>query len=278
MWQATIELDAAAEDLVEEWLWLDGAVSVSSLPPHEPERRLTALFADAGDGERFAERLRRDAASLPGKLGAVAFAPVDPQAWQVRWRRGFQPLEVGGFRIVGEWESEPDTPRTLRVYPGQAFGTGQHETTRLMLQAMSRLSFQGARVLDAGCGSGILAIAAERLGAAEVFGYDIDPDCAENMRRHLVINRTERVRLEIGRLDDFQLAPFDIILANITINVLAALWPRAAALLKPNGVMIASGVLAEQRDEALALLSQAGFALRRVDAEGEWLALVAGLA
>ena len=149
--------------------------------------------------------------------------------------------------------------KTILVYPGQAFGTGQHATTRLMIEAMERHDFENKQVIDVGCGTGILSIAADKMGAGGVFGFDIDPDCAENMQHHLEINQAQRVTLTIGDMTDFTLLSQDIILANITINVLSKIWPSCHRLLRPGGLLICSGILEDQIDNALVRLNGLDF-------------------
>ena len=273
--QAVIHLDPQSEDFVEEWLWARGALAVSAPPLHETGRWLQALFP-ALERDGFQRELLAAVSDFGGTVTGCAFHEVAEEAWQEKWREGFEPLQVGSFRIVGEWEETVDDPRVIRVYPGQAFGTGQHQTTQLIIEYLEGLSLQNKRVLDAGCGTGILAIAAERLGAAEVFGFDVDPDCRENMRRHLRINRTERVQLAIGALPDFHFSPFDVILANITLNVLKELWPQFPALLQAGGRLISSGILVEQRTEAEEMLTRSGFQVMSCRQKGEWLLIEAG--
>ena len=275
MERAIIVLDARVEAYVEEWLWAKGALSVESHPPHEPVRKLIALFDEPADQPAFVAELNAAAAEFGGQIQKTEFETVDEQQWQESWRDSFKPLQVGQFTLVGDWEAEGDDPHLIRIYPGQAFGTGQHETTRLVIQAMTTLDMRGKRVLDAGCGTGILSIIAERLGASDVFGFDVDPDCRDNMTRHLEMNKTRHVTLDIGVLEDFTFKPFDVILANITINVLQQIWPKLPPLLKPDGVLLNSGILATQKDEAMTALSAAGFRIGEVLQDGEWLMIEA---
>ena len=274
MQRVTIPIAPELEDFLEEWLWIQGAVSVSTLPPHVADRTIGALFQTL-DRTRFKGELTKALIELGGKTADAAFDEVPDDDWQNRWRENFQPLQVGGFRIVGEWESEPDDPKTIRVYPGQAFGTGQHETTRLIIRALETMDLTNKTVMDAGCGTGILAIAAERLGARSVFGFDLDPDCAENMAHHLHINRAKNISLKIGKIEDFEQTGFDLILANITINVLVQLWPELAKRIAPGGLLLSSGILAEQEDEAVQALKASGFQIQSKQKDGEWLLIQA---
>ncbi|MDJ0838226.1 MAG: 50S ribosomal protein L11 methyltransferase [Acidobacteriota bacterium] len=267
----TVEVTPAAEDLAEDVFWIHGATSVSSVPPHETRRILEGMFQQV-DPAAFRNALATSLEGMPEAIVSFTTEEVGEQDWQVDWRNNFKPIQAGGFRLVGEWEA-PDAvdEKTILVYPGQAFGTGQHETTRLVLTRLEELDIAGLTVLDVGCGTGILSIAAERLGASRVFGFDADPDCRENMQHHLEINKTTRVTLEIGTLDQFDLKPYDIILANITIDVLKSVWPRLARLLAPYGVLISSGILEEQRDEAVQALEACGLKIREIRRDGEWL-------
>lgn len=270
MEKVLLQVDLATEELVEEWLWSIDALSVGSLPPDRMPRELTALF-DPFDRDVFEATLKEAAATWSTAPLSISYETVREEAWQETWRENFKPFDCGRFRIVGEWEDVPDDHWTLRVYPGQAFGTGQHETTQLILERVSELDLTGQSVFDAGCGTGILAIGAERQGAESAFGYDIDPDCDENMQRHIAINQATRTKLAIGQLGDFQLKAFDLILANITINVLTELWPSLFLLLKSGGRILSSGILESQREEAKSKLEGTGFRIVDVRTSGEWV-------
>ncbi len=265
-----VSLDRSLIGFVEEWFWIQGALAVNAPPLHEPHPWLEALFEEAPPADFF-PRLRNEVANLDGEVGDFAQEPVDEREWQTSWRESFQPLKVGGFQLVGEWEDESGDPKTIRIYPGQAFGTGQHASTQLMIEAMESLKPFPRRVLDIGCGNGILSIVAERLGADWVLGLDSDPDCEENMLRHLAINHTSRTQLRIGALPEFEHEPVSLILANITLNVLLEVWPQLPARLEPGGVLLCSGLLESQREAALAGLSECGFRSQDVRAKDGWL-------
>ena len=217
MEKVIITIDESIEAMAEDWLWFREALSVGSQPPHVSARRLDALFEHL-DETAFRHELEKAAELWPGNLLEVRFERVDEQAWQVSWRDNFKPLQVGTFSLVGEWVTQDHDPKTIRIYPGQAFGTGQHETTQLIIERMEHIDFKARRVLDVGCGTGILSIVAERLGAQDVRGFDVDPDAWENMERHLAINGTEHTTLSIGTLVSFPVSPFDVVLAYMSLR------------------------------------------------------------
>ena len=259
------------EDLLEDFCWQWGAQAVDRkpYPSSAPDsiRKVGALFNDL-NVEAFSDRAF---SFFPDhSIISIQAEEVIEEAWQDSWRKNFQAFSVGRFRIVPEWEGvEPDA-NTLLIYPGQAFGTGQHETTKLMLKAIQKLDLQGKSVLDAGCGTGILAIATEKCGADKIFGFDSDPDCLDNMQRHLEMNQSQKTRLEIGFWDDLSLESYDVVLMNITINILSELWPKVGKVLKPGGILISSGILTEQAQQARSLLEELGYQIQNEDTLSEW--------
>jgi len=273
------------EDLIEDWCWQWNALSIDRQPnpmkssagdpdegPSIQVRKVGALF-ETLDIDKFTERSHEFFSQ--GAIISIQSEDVPVEAWHETWRENFQAFSVGSFRVVPEWDGlEPDA-RTLLVYPGQAFGTGQHETTKLMLKALLAMDCRGKSVLDVGCGTGILAIAAEKRGAKNVFGFDLDPDCEDNMKHHLAINQTKRTKLQIGQWDDFSLEPVDCVLMNITINILKELWPKVLSVLKPAALVISSGILVEQAKEARQVLSRLGFRISEEHQEGEWCLIIA---
>jgi ribosomal protein L11 methyltransferase len=184
--------------------------------------------------------------------------------------------------IVPSWRQAEYDPRpddvVLLLDPGMAFGTGLHPTTRLSLQALEELPVQaGMRVLDVGAGSGILAIAAARLGAGYVEAVEIEPVaaavCQQNVDRNGV---ADVVRVRQGRLSDVTPdEPFDLVLANISIATLLELHPLLARQLRAGGLAVLSGVLAERVDELRVALVGAGWRYERTDQEQDWVALLA---
>jgi len=216
-------------------------------------------------------------------IGELRTRLVHEADWATAWKRHFPVLRVGRRLVIRPtWRRHRAGPTevVIAVDPGMAFGTGLHPTTRLCLAALEALAdaapgLGGARVLDVGCGSGILSIAAARLGAARVLGLDIDPIAIEattlNARRNRV---ARRVRSRLGRLPSGS-RPFDLVLANLVASVLIELAPALVAELRPAGALVASGIFADREADVRAAFEVAGLAIGDRYIEGDWVALVA---
>ena len=216
-------------------------------PGAQPAETLAAIHA------------RMEAAGIPY---TVETAGVEQEDWQNGWRKYYHPMEIGRrLAVVPSWQ-DYDTDRVkLLLDPGLAFGTGGHETTSLCLEALDELTAGGERVLDIGTGSGILAIAALKLGAASAEGVDIDPVAVRTACENAALNGVADrfVGLE-GDLSDKASGRYDIITANIVANAIIALAPAVPALLAAGGRFIASGIIDSRADEVAAALTTAGLA------------------
>ena len=201
---------------------------------------------------------------------------VEQEDWQNAWKQYYHAMDIGQrLAIVPGWE-EYDTDRTvITMDPGMAFGTGTHETTSLCLESLDELVQGGERVLDIGTGSGILAIAALKLGAKEAEGVDIDPMCVrtagENARRNDV---AERLTVLVGDLSDKASGVYDIITANIVAAAILSLAPAVPALMAPGARFIASGIIDERRDEVLDGLKAAGLRPVQVKEKRGWVCII----
>jgi ribosomal protein L11 methyltransferase len=188
-----------------------------------------AAYTDAGGQER-----------LRAAFGEVHVAEVPP-GWEDRWREFHRPVRVGPLWVGPPWERPPHDALAVVIDPGRAFGTGAHATTRLCLELLPELP-RGS-LIDLGCGSGVLAIAAARLGFAPVRALDRDADAIEATRRNAAANGVE-VRCEIADALTAPLPAADVIVANLTLPLLVVLAPRLDA-----GVAVTSGYLAGSRFE-----------------------------
>ena len=201
---------------------------------------------------------------------------VEQEDWQNAWKQYYHAMDIGRrLAIVPGWE-EYDTDRTvITMDPGMAFGTGTHETTSLCLETLDELVQGGERMLDIGTGSGILAIAALKLGAKEAEGVDIDPMCVrtagENARRNGV---AERLTVLVGDLSDKASGVYNIITANIVAAAILSLAPAVPALMAPGAKFIASGIIDERRDEVLNGLKAAGLRPVQVKEKRGWVCII----
>jgi len=204
--------------------------------------RLTALFAADADVEAS---VRRAAASLGVETPAFTLENLAEQDWVRRTQAQFGPLRIAErLWVIPSW-CEPVDPQAinLELDPGLAFGTGSHPTTRLCLHWLAANLVPGQSVLDYGCGSGILAIAAAKLGAAAVAGTDVDPQAIEASRANAARNG---VRARFVLPDALAPDPVDIIVANILANPLRLLAPALAARVRHGGAIVLSGILEDQ--------------------------------
>ena len=206
----------------------------------------------------------------------LSTAGVEQEDWQNAWKKYYHAMDIGKrLAIVPGWE-EYQTDRTvITMDPGMAFGTGTHETTSLCLEVLDERVKGGERMLDIGTGSGILAIAALKLGAAEAEGVDIDPMCVrtagENAERNGV---QDRLKVLVGDLSDKATGVYNIITANIVAAAILSLAPHVPALMAPDAVFIASGIIDTRKDEVLEGLRAAGLDPIEVHEKRGWVCIV----
>ena len=257
--QITLTTPRDQAETLEDTLLELGAVSVTlqdaadvpvlePLPgetPLWPEVNVVGLFEDGADTAVV------DAALSTQGIGPGAWAYVEDQDWERAWMDQFQPLRFGErLWIVPSWIEAPD-PEAVNILldPGLAFGTGTHPTTALCLEWLDGADMADTTVLDYGCGSGILAIGALKLGAASAWGIDIDPQALTATGDNAARNGIDPERLHTGLPDALpQNERFDVLLANILMGPLIELAPTLTAHVKPGGRLVLSGLLAEQAD------------------------------
>lgn len=201
---------------------------------------------------------------------------VEQEDWQNGWRKYYHPMDVGQrLAIVPSWQ-DYDTDRVkLILDPGLAFGTGGHETTNLCLEVLDERVKGGERVLDIGTGSGILAIAALKLGAAVAEGVDIDPVAVRTAGENAALNGVaDKLTVLVGDLSDKASGKYDIITANIVANAIMSLAPAVPGLMADDAVFIASGIIDSRKDEVIAALEAAGLAVLEVKEKRGWECIV----
>lgn len=251
----------------------------------DPEGKSVLLYvpADRLDAVRRAVT----GLSVPG-LALIGEAPVPEEDWSEAWKAGLRTLEISPrLRVRPSFvAAEPLAPGQgeLVIDPAQAFGTGAHESTRLALECLDSLAplAAGTRALDVGAGTGVLALAGLRLGAAHAIAFDIDPLAGEATRDNARLNGlASEIDAFTGPIEALRAGTFDLVLANLLKREVLPLLPAIAARIGPGGNAIFSGLLASERPEMQAALGACDLELRseltRTDASGAvWLGLVAG--
>jgi ribosomal protein L11 methyltransferase len=270
-----VDLPAALAEEVSVELWELGATGIeerdgSTLCRAEVEEGGVTLVAGFDD-----EDLARSVAAVFSPRFPSRVEHVVGDAWRDAWREHFKPVRLGQRLVVRpSWESVRLWPGEVEVVvdPGRAFGSGTHETTRLVLRELDRRVRGGERVLDVGCGSGILGVAALKLGAQHVRAIDVDPDVVPVARENARLNRVaSRMSVSTTPVERVR-GTFDLVLANIETPVLVRLAAPLAARVAPGGTLVLSGVLKGEQDRVCAAF--AGLSRAIVGCEGEWVAPV----
>ena len=259
----------------------DGLLALGGAAVEEKDGALVTYLPPPDDAEAFAAEARERLSEwLPdGTALDVDWRWQENEDWAAEWKRGLAPRQVTDRIVVKptwtEWEAAPGQV-VIDVDPQMAFGTGEHATTRGCLRLLDGAVRSGGRVLDVGSGSGILAIAAVRLGAAEAVAVEYDPDANLNARENFERNGVEpSVRLIEEMADGAlleELGRFDLVLANILSGVIRPLLPAMRSALggAADGRLIVSGILRSESPDVIRDAEAAGFRIERVDEEEEW--------
>ena len=261
-------------ELAELWLWELGATGIE-------QRDQNTIVRESAQGEvvlRAAfddERTARSACDAIVRHYRAELEQVPHQNWATEWRKGFGPQRIGRRLVLHpSWEPVEGGPGdvVLEIDPENAFGSGDHETTRLVLRLLDQRVTGGERVLDVGCGSGILSIAAIRLGAASALGVDIEDDAVDVATRNAALNAatsaTEFSKASLDRLT----GSYEIVLANIETRVLRQMTAALRARMAPGAILVLSGILLKEKEAQLAAYS--AMHLEELVEEGEWCACV----
>lgn len=276
-WQA-IDFYAKKDevDAVEELCFLHGAISIcledaADEPLFEPPLGQIMLWQNVKGQAIFeADVPLDDALEALGAMGIIAErARIHDKNWQEEWLKHYQPIAVDDLMIIPKWLKTDHDGRAIYIDPGLAFGTGYHATTRLCLSFLNQYPLKGARVLDFGTGSGILAVAACVFGADHVDAVDIDPQALIATTQNAEHNG---VAVNTYLPADFMAQKpmvYDVIVANILANPLIALAPLFMSLLKDDGVLVMSGLTDSQVDEVIAAYPSLKFDITKPDTQSE---------
>lgn len=208
-----------------------------------------------------------------GTVKILETEEIEPRDWNEEWEKSFEAIEIDDWcQVIASFKQpDPRFQHHLVIEPKMSFGTGHHETTRLMIRQAREMDFRGKSVLDMGCGTGILAILAAQLGAAEVLGIDIDVWSSENAVENLELNGISNVEIRQGDASAIPEICYDIILANINRNVLMDDMPAYKSHLQDQGILVLSGFLTSDTQLIEKHYRDAGFLPLRREQEGDWV-------
>ena len=240
--------------------------------------RVKFYVTDDGAGRVQLEQYTR------GLDAEYTVTPLTDNDWAYSWQKYYKPLEVGRrLYVVPEWmrdEPVPEGRSPLYLNPGLTFGTGSHASTQLCLEGVEEHTLTGRPVLDLGCGSGILSIAALRLGASQALAVDIDDKCLDVAYENAALNGIgkDRYTVRVGDvLSDGSLrreleGGYDIVVANIVADVIIALAPLVPAMLRPGGTFLCSGIIDDRAEEVRSALEAAGWTVLETQSADGWFA------
>ena len=285
-WQFSLNCQASELEQVENLMMELGAVSISlsdagDEPIYEPlpgdnpvwqESIVAATFDGASDHKFLYQQLT---SQLPDHLArGVRLKTLQDQDWDQAYKQHFHPLQCApDLWIVPSWSEPPDPAATIiQLDPGLAFGTGNHPTTALCLAWLGTSDIDGRRVIDFGCGSGILAIAAIKLGARQVIAVDIDAQALTACHSNMEVNGINSEQIQVMLPEALDESTVDLLIANILAGPLLRLAPRFAGLVEPGGQILLSGILKTQLED-IQLAYQPYFNLDPASLREDWVCI-----
>ncbi len=263
-----IDLKTCYGDLIDEKI-LNADKTIASVSVYLP--------ADGGVSDTVSFlRGRFDELAIPVE---ISISGINEEDWANSWKAYYKPIRIGErIVIVPAWEkyNAKENDIIVRMDPGMAFGTGTHETTRLVIGLLEKYVRPDIRVLDVGCGSGILAICAAKLGAGECKAYDIDPVAVKVARENIKDSGLSNVTCDVSdllRQVDTAYAPYHVICANIVADIIIRMTPDVGRLMDEQSVILASGIIVERADDVIACFEANGFQIVERAEENGWCAL-----
>lgn len=283
------EFNEFLDETRDYWDYVDDAL----VEKMSGETRVIAYVSDDASGRELLSAIRGSMAELSAMDEEHEFGRLETEIegtkaedWANEWKKYFHSMEIGERLLVKpEWEElEDETDRIVfNVNPGMSFGTGSHETTRLCLEALERYVTPGCRMLDLGCGSGILSVVSLLLGAKEAVAVDIDPNCIDTAYENAGMNGVDRERYHViagNVVTDPDVAEYisrnryEVVAANIVADVIIGLAPKAKEYMKDGGVFITSGIIDGRQDDVKAALIENGFTIESMDRRKDWWSIV----
>lgn len=263
-----IDLKTCYGDLIDESI-LNADKTVASV----------SLFLPADQNYNMAISFIRERLDAEGVEPKIEVVGVNEEDWANSWKKYYTTLHIGKRTvIVPMWEDydAKEGEIVVKMDPGMAFGTGSHETTRLVIQLLEKYTKEGVRMLDVGCGSGILAICASKLGAGECKAYDIDPIAVKVANENIEQSGQGNITCEVSDLlkqVDLDGGKYDLICANIVADIIIRMTPDIGRFMKDESVLLCSGIIRERAEDVIAKLNEYALkVIERVDDNG-WCAL-----
>lgn len=263
-----IDLKTCYGDLIDETI-LNADKTVASV----------SLFIPSDQNYNIAVAFIRERLTSEGIDPKIEIVGVNEEDWANSWKKYYNTLHIGKkIVIVPMWEdyTAQDGELIVKMDPGMAFGTGSHETTRLVIELLEKYTREGDRMLDVGTGSGILAICASKLGAAECKAYDIDPVAVKVANENIAQSGEKNITCEVSDLlkqVDLSGGRYDLVCANIVADIIIRMAPDIGNYMKDDAVLLCSGIIKERADDVISCLSKHGLCVsERLDDNG-WCAL-----
>ena len=260
-------LDGVYGDLIDE-----------ALLNADRTRSAVSIFVPESSSPAETELMLKERFTSLGMDVQLSHTSVHEEDWAESWKKYFKPIRTGNrIVIVPVWEKfeAAENDVTVLMDPGMAFGTGTHETTRLCAALLENYVTEDCRMIDVGCGSGILAICASKLGAGYCYACDIDPYAIKVAKENVELNSCSNITCEVSDLVrevDPESANFDVAAVNIVADVIIRLAPDIGRFLKDSATLIVSGIIVERADETVSALNAAGFAVVEEMRENGWFA------
>ncbi|MBM6947802.1 50S ribosomal protein L11 methyltransferase [Mordavella massiliensis] len=252
---------------------------------------ITFYLEEEDDKEEMLQRVRAELAELSAFVdvgeAVIEESQTEDVDWVNNWKQYFHQFTVDDVLIIPSWEDvkpEDEDKLIIHIDPGTAFGTGMHETTQLCIRQLKKYVEPGMRILDVGCGSGILGMLALKFGAGYCVGTDLDPCAIDATHENMAVNGVEKGQYEVmtGNIiddpavqDKVGYGCYDIVAANILAEVLVPLTPVIQAQLKSGGIYITSGIIDDKEETVVEAVKAAGMEVLEVNHQGEWVSVTA---
>ena len=263
-----VSLDGVYGDLIDE-----------SILNADRDHGAVSLFVPAEKSlAEYVSFLRERFAALAMDV-TIETVGLSEEDWAEAWKQYYKPIPLGRVTVVPAWQeyTPAEGEAIIRMDPGMAFGTGTHETTRLVMRFLQDVITGGERVLDLGCGSGILSLCASKLGASFCAAYDIDPVAVRVAEENIRADGAENIICGVSdllRSVDTAGGKYDFVVANIVADVIIRLLPDVGDYMTEDGRMIVSGIISPRADEVRAAIAENGFSVVEERGENDWLAIL----